>query len=90
MQMFWGGVSSSVAPVRAVYFLGCWMMRGLENEVIRKAGRERKQKATTLVKKKVIILVHCGFLKCWLWLLMERLHSLLQWFINGKQSELDG
>ena len=31
MQMLLGGGLSSVAPPQAAYFLGCWMMRGLEN-----------------------------------------------------------
>ena len=31
MQMFLGGGLSSVAPPQAAYFLGCWMIRGLEH-----------------------------------------------------------
>merc|ERR1719189_1990674 len=38
MQMFLGGVSSSVAPVQAVYFLGCWMIRGLFIAVFSSVG----------------------------------------------------
>ena len=74
MQMFLGGLSS-VAPPQSAYFLGCWMIRGLENggnfcpKKI-EPGEERRQNVT--------ILVHRGLLVGWLWLLMVRLDSLLQ------------